>query len=294
MILKMFLLCVFPVTLTEVLSQFEQLTTSTECFFWINELSSWLIMILQKIFSAVVVNLLIIFLSMLLNFFIIKQSILTNINAELIMQNYYFRFLFIQIFLVICISSNLTAIFSNYKEGLGSIASLLMLELLKSSHYFLSYILLQSSSVNAAVIVQIEHLFQYFFELMWNKSLKKVWRRQCNRFIHWDIFFSVYINLMMIRLIYSVVFSFILILNVFTFIIFLLMQRFNIINLSTFNINIRGQLYLKALNQLFVSLYFIKICTCDLFSFTCDEDSQSTCVTQVVLILLLFVKTVVF
>ena len=160
---------------------------------------------------------------MLLNFFIVKQSILINIDAELVMQNYYFRFLFIQVFLVIYIFSSLTVIFSNYKKGLNFIASLLMLELSKSSHYFLFYMLLQSLLMSTAVIVQIKCLFQYFFELMWDRNSREGWRRQCSRFIHWGIFFPVYTNLTVIRLIYSVVFLLILILNMFTFITFLLM-----------------------------------------------------------------------
>ena len=208
---------------------------------------------------------------MLLDFFITKQVVLTNINTELIMQNYYFRFLFIQILLVICISSSLAAISSNYKEGLGS-ATLLMLELPKSSHYFLSYILLQGPLVSAATIVQTGCLFQYYFGLVWDRTPRKVWRRQCCGSVQWGTFFPMYTNLVVVGLIYFIVFSLILVLNVFTFTTFLLMQRFNIINLSTFNINTRGQLYPKALNQLFISLYFLEMCTCDLFSLTYDKN----------------------
>ena len=164
------------------------------------------------------------------------------------MQDYYFEFLFIQVFLVICISSSLAAISSNYKEGLSSVATLLMLELSKLSHYFLSYMLLQGPSMSTATIVQTRCLFQYYFELVWDRILREVWRRQCCGSVQWGTFFPMYTNLVVVRLIYSVVSSLILVLNVFTFITFLLVQRFNIVNFSAFNVNIRKQLYPKVLN----------------------------------------------
>jgi hypothetical protein len=88
----------------------------------------------------------------LLRFVVASQKVATRSAIEFLVQNYYFAFLFLHLFLNVSISSGLTAVVYQLVSNVRSISTLLAQNLPKASNYFLSYLLLQSFFVGAITL----------------------------------------------------------------------------------------------------------------------------------------------
>jgi len=78
----------------------------------------------------------------------------------------------------------------------------------------------------------------------------------------------------LLEIIYFVVSLLILLFNNFIFVLFYVVQRYNILNILKSNFDTKDLVYLEALNQLFVDLYVIKIYFIDLFSLVKDNQNR--------------------
>ena len=116
--------------------------------------------------------------------------------VELTVQNYYFAFLFVQLFLVVSISSGFSAIFNSVKN-VTSVPQLLAENIPKASNYFFSYMILQAMSVSAGALVQIWNLVSWFILApILDNTARKKWARTTNlNQMQWGTFFPVYTTL---------------------------------------------------------------------------------------------------
>lgn len=96
------------------------------------------------------------------------------------------------------------------------------------------------------------------------------------------------------KIIYSVVSPLILLFNIFTFALFYVVQRYNILNISKSNLDTRGLVYSEALNQLFVDLYVMEIYLIDLFSLVRDNQNRATYLGQAVIMIIVALLTIVY
>lgn len=106
------------------------------------------------------------------------------------MQDYYFAFLFVQIFAVISVSSSVAAVLNGLSHDIESTATLLTQSLPKASNYFFSYMLLQGLSVSASALLQLDRLFQFAFGLLVDNTARQTWERNRKPGIQWGTFFS--------------------------------------------------------------------------------------------------------
>lgn len=83
----------------------------------------------------------------------------TYSDAEYTVQNYYFAFQVIQVFLVATLGSAASALAEKVAKDPGSVTTLLSTSIPKASNFYLSYILLQGLGVFASMLVGITGLF---------------------------------------------------------------------------------------------------------------------------------------
>lgn len=125
----------------------------------------------------------------------------------LAVQNYYFAFLFMQLFLVVAIAASYSTIMENITDVI-SWPELLAQNILRSSNYFFSYMMLQAMSVSAGALVQIMGLFTWvLLAPIKDFTAQEKWARMTSlNGIQWDTFFPVYTTLASIgtSLIFSV------------------------------------------------------------------------------------------
>lgn len=121
----------------------------------------------------------------------------TRSAVELAVQNYYFAFQVIQVFLVATLGASATAVVDSVKENPASAPTLLANNIPTASTFYLSYFILQGFSVVANVLLGLVGLI--VFKLL-GKFLDNTPRKMYNRWITlsglgWGTLFPIYTNL---------------------------------------------------------------------------------------------------
>ncbi|KAI9838409.1 MAG: hypothetical protein M1838_004615 [Thelocarpon superellum] len=286
----------FPVTFTGLLSQLSYLSGLAPWLNWIGRLPTWLTSLVQGILPQLLLGILMALLPIILRFLAKQQGVQTGMGIELLVQQYYFAFSFIQIFLVVSISSGITSVITELTNDVTSAPSLLAQNLPKASNYFFSYMLLQALSVSAGALVQITSLITWFvLAPLLDSTARQKWKRQTSLpQVTWGTFFPVYTNLAAIGLIYSVISPLILIFNILTFGLFWFVYRYNTLYVTRFRFDTGGLLFPTAINQLFTGLYFMEICLIGLFFLVRNEAGQVACTGQAIIMIVVFFATALF
>ena len=187
----------FPVSFTAILSQIQTLTGTIKWLHWLAPAPKEVFSIIQGVLPQVILGLLLFLLPIILRFLAKIQGDYTGMAVELSVQKYYFAFLFVQVFLVVSISSGITTIISQITHDPQSVPAILAQNLPKASNYFFSYLLLQALSVSAGALVQIMALIEWFvLAPMLDKTARQKWHRQTSLpNMQWGTFFPVYTNL---------------------------------------------------------------------------------------------------
>ncbi|KAJ5087869.1 hypothetical protein N7456_011485 [Penicillium angulare] len=282
----------FPVAFTGLLSQLSYLEGAFSWLAWIGTLPSWFISAAQGILPALFLAILMAILPLLLRFLARKQGVHTGMAVELTVQNYYFAFLFVQLFVVVTIASSFTTIFRNVTD-VSSWSSLLADNIPKSSNYFFSYMLLQAMSVSAGALVQIFGLISWFILApILDKTARKKWARTTNlNQMQWGSFFPVYTTLACIGMIYSVIAPLILVFNVITFSLFWFVYRYNTLYVTKFRFDTGGLLFPRAINQLFTGLYIMEIALIAMFFLVEDDKGKRAAKVQGIIMVIFLAGT---
>lgn len=186
----------FPVAFTGLLSQLTYLESTFPWLSWLGSLPDWFISAIQGILPAMFLAILMAILPLILRFLSKTQGLHTGMAVELTVQNYYFAFLFVQLFLVVAISSSFSTVINNVTD-LTSWPELLAQNIPSSSNYFFSYMILQAMSVSAGALVQIFSLVSWFvLAPMLDTTARTKWARTTNlNQMQWGTFFPVYTTL---------------------------------------------------------------------------------------------------
>jgi transposase len=285
-----------PVAFIALVSQIKFLTGTLHWLDWLNNLPSFVIGIIQGVLPPALLAALLAILPLLLRFMARQQGVQTGAMAELSVQNYYFTFLFVQVFLVVSISSSITSVIGLIIKDPTYTPTLLARNLPYASNFFFNYMILQAFSVSGGALVQVGSLIGWFIMApLFDDTAREKWKRQTNlSTIKWGTFFPVYTNLAAIGIVYSVISPLILIFNVITFSLFWLIYRYNTLYVTQFKRDTGGLLFPKAINQLFVGIYFMEICMIGLFFLVRDNANKVACLPQGIIMIVITVITVIY
>lgn len=287
-------LCVMPVAFTGLLSQLDYLASIWPWLHWLKKVPMPIQGILQGVLPPALLAAITFLLPIVLERLILEQGVHTDVDAELLLQDYYFGFLFLQVFLVVSISSSVAAVLNGLGQDLESLAALIAQNLPKAGNYFFSYMLLQGLSVSAGTLLQLSRLFSFMISPLWDNTARQKWERQREPVMKWGTFFPVYTNLAAIGLVYSVVSPLILVFNIVTFSLFLVVQQYNILTVSRFDTDTGGLIYPKAIKQLFTGLYVMELYLVGLFFLVRDTQNRPACIGQATIMILVFFLTLVY
>lgn len=193
----------FPVAFTGLLSQLSYLERAFPWLAWIDRMPSWFLSAIQGILPALFLAILMALLPLILRFLSRTQGLHTGMAIELMVQNYYFAFLFVQLFLVVTIASSFSTIIDKVTD-VTSWPELLAQNIPVSSNYFFSYMILQAMSVSAGALLQIFNLVSWFILAPWLDTTGRMkWARTTNlNQMQWGTFFPVYTTLASIGMFY--------------------------------------------------------------------------------------------
>ncbi|KAL8975318.1 MAG: hypothetical protein Q9197_000443 [Variospora fuerteventurae] len=290
-----------PVGFTGILGNLEAISHKVTWLRWVQRLPETVFGLLSGVLPALLLQGLLALLPVILRFLARIQGNHTGMAVELAVQNYFFAFLFIQIFLVVSISSGFTNTIAALSENPTNVPGILAQNLPKSTNTFFNYMLLQGLSVSAGALVQLASLIKWFILApILDSTGRQKWKRQTDLTnINWGTFFPVYTNLAAIGLIYSVISPLIMVFNIITFSLFWFVYRYNTLYVTKFRFDTGGLLFPKAINQLFTGLYVMELCLIGLFFLVRDVDGAGNgvgtpCKGQAIIMVVVLILTVLY
>ncbi|KAL2005535.1 hypothetical protein VTN00DRAFT_2746 [Thermoascus crustaceus] len=190
---------VVPIALTGLLSQVVYLDGKIA---WVQRLSDsalgrmWLGLI-QGLVPQLLLSILMVLFPEILLALVRRQGQVTRSAIELSLQGHYFVFLFLQVFLVVSISSSITTVIPEVLNNLQSAPSILAKNVPKASDYFYSYLLLQAVTQCALSLRQLPNaIWQWLLMLLWAQTPRKNWSCITQRsMMRWGLVYPVFTNL---------------------------------------------------------------------------------------------------
>ncbi|BFZ58400.1 hypothetical protein PYCC9005_005462 [Savitreella phatthalungensis] len=221
----------------------------------------------------------------------------TKTVVSLVVQEMYFFFLFVQLFLVITIASSVTAFINSAVQSPTRIPQLLATNMPKAATFYFSYFVLQGLSVSSGDLAQMLTLVKRFLLApIVDSTPRQKWRR-LNRLQsqNWGTTFPSFTVLACIGMIYSVIAPLILIFVVVAFALFVLDYIYNVMFVLDFDTDTGGLSFPAALNQTFVGAYFLELILTGLFFLVRNQDGNGVpCKVQGIFAIILFGLTIVF
>ncbi|USP78203.1 hypothetical protein yc1106_05477 [Curvularia clavata] len=284
-----------PVTFTGALSQIDTLTSLLPWLGFINRLPQWVVSFVQGVLPPAFLAILFALLPIVLRFLASATGTTTLGERELLVQNFYFAFVFVQLFLVVSISTGITTAIDDLVHDPLSVPQTLARSLPKAANYFFSYMILQALSISSGTLLQIGAVVVIIFlRFMDTTPREKVSRVLQRPGINWGTMIPVYTNFGAIGLIYSVVSPLILIMMLITFCLFWFTYRYQMIYVSYAKAETNGLIFPKAVNQLFTGLYFLELCLVGLFFLQEDETGRQSCFPHAIVMIIMLIFTVLF
>ncbi|RPB00657.1 DUF221-domain-containing protein [Choiromyces venosus 120613-1] len=286
----------FPVAVVGLVSQIDYLTQTIPWLKWVDKLPNSVLGLIQGVLPPLGLAILMALLPIILRAFARLQGNHTGMAIERAVQGMYFAFLFIQIFLVVSISSGITTVFQKLADNIASAPSILAQNLPKASNFFFSYLLLQAFTVSGGAILQIGTLFvQFILSPILDSTARQKFTRATELVqMKWGTFFPVYTNLACIGIIYSIISPLILVFNICTFSLFWMVYRYNLLYVHNFRFDTGGLLFPRAINQLFTGIYVMEICLIGLFFLVRDVQGRVACFPQAIIMIVVTIFTVLY
>ncbi|KAF2103468.1 DUF221-domain-containing protein [Rhizodiscina lignyota] len=192
----------------------------------------------------------------------------THSAVELTVQNYYFAFQVIQVFLVATLGSAASSVVQSIIDDPTSVTTLLANHLPLSSNFYLSYFVLQGLGIVSGLLLGLSGLVLFYvMGKFFDKTPRKMWKRWINLSgLGWGTVFPIYTNLFVIAICYAAIAPLVLGFAAIGLYFFYFAYRYNFLFVSNAGIDTKGQVYPRALQQLFVGLYVAEVCLIGLFA----------------------------
>lgn len=291
----MVILWAIPITLTSSISNIDELV---KVFPWLKPLQANktifdAITALAGVLPTILLAILLWLVPVIMDFLARFKGAKTGAQKTEAVQMFYFIFLFVQLTLVVSISSGVYHVLNELSQNPTDIAGILAENLPSAANYFFSYMILQALSTSSGTLLQIGALIKwYIIAKFTNNTPRNKWETNTDLpNIKWGSYFPVYTNFACISLIYSVVAPVISIFAIITFSLLWAANRYSMLYVNRFTIDTGGVLYPRAINQAFTGLYVMEVCLVGLFFLVRDEQNNVATSTQAVIMIIVTILT---
>ncbi|KAF8320384.1 DUF221-domain-containing protein [Clavulina sp. PMI_390] len=291
------LLWAFPVAFVGAVSNVSALCVKFSWLHWICTLPSVVVGIISGLLPPVMLAVLMMLLPIVLRLLAKFEGIPSRSRVELSLMSRFFIFQVIHSFLIVSLSSGIINALAPLLNNPSSAANLLATNLPGASIFFLTYILLELSSV-AGGFLQIVPLIVYYVKLfLLGSTPRSVYAiKNTMRSVQWGTLFPNIALLMVVTLAYSVLQP--IINGMACVIFFLLYQLYKYLFLYQFDqpasSDTGGLFFPKAISQVFVGLYVEQVCLCALFFLQQDSHKKPSCIPEGALMIVLIIITAGF
>jgi hypothetical protein len=291
----MVILWAFPVAWTASLAQISSLIQKWPWLSFLNNIPQKVLQAIAGVLPALVLSILLALVPTILNYLAFVAGAQTGREKQKLVQNFYFAFLFVQVFLVVSISGGAFAALGAAKN-ITAIPDTLATQLPKAANYFFSYMILQALSTSSGTLLQLTTLiFWFVLPKLFDSTAREKWTRNTNLpNVAWGTYFPVYTNFACIALIYCIVSPLIIVFAIITFTLLWIANRYNMLYVSRFQLDTGGLLYPTAINQTFTGLYVMELCLVGLFFLVQDAAGNAACVPQAIIMIVVLCLTALY
>jgi hypothetical protein len=188
-------------------------------------------------------------------------------RVELFTQNAYFVFQVVQVFLVVTIASSASALVETIMKNPTGIVDLLGQRIPTVSNFYISYFIVQGLTVAAGVLSQVVGfiIFSLVYKFLAGTPRKLYTKWAGLSAISWGSTLPVFTSIAVIGITYSCIAPLVLIFATIGMSFFYLAYRYNIIFVTDSQIDTKGLIYPRALQQLMTGVYLSELCLIGLF-----------------------------
>ncbi|KAI0548543.1 DUF221-domain-containing protein [Xylaria curta] len=294
----MIILWAFPVAFTGSISQLNSLIKT---FPWLGFLTKNPVVwkaatAIAGVLPALLLALLLWLVPVVMDFLAGFKGAKTGTQKTETVQQFYFAFLFVQVFLIVSLASGVVAILEGVLNDPTGITDTLAKRLPSAADYFFSYMILQALSVSSGTLLQIGALVNwYIISRIFNNTARNKWTTNTTLpSVKWGSYFPVYTNFACIALVYSVIAPIISIFAIITFSLLWVANKYSMIYVNRLSIDTGGVLYPRALNQTFTGLYVMEIALIGLFFIQEDEKGVHACTPQAIIMIVATILTALY
>lgn len=255
-----------PVAFVGSISNIKALTEKLPWLGFLNHIPDWISGVVSGFLPTILLAVLMALLPIFLRIMAKVSGVPSGTLVEYYVQNAYFAFLVIQVFLVTTVASGAAAVIQEIINQPTSAMSLLAANLPKASNFYISYFLLQGFTIAGGALLQIVALilFHVLSTLLDNTPRKKWNRWNILGGTGWGTVFPIYTNLAVIAITYSIISPMLLVFSALAFGVVYLAYLHNLLFVTSPSEG-RGVYYPRALYQTFTGLYIGEICLLGLF-----------------------------
>ncbi|KAH8602089.1 hypothetical protein B0O99DRAFT_499765 [Bisporella sp. PMI_857] len=188
-------------------------------------------------------------------------------RVELFTQNAYFAFQVIQVFLVLSLGSVASAVVDEIRKDPGRTVTLLAERIPTVSNFYLSYFIIQGLTIASGVLSQVVGfvIFNLIYRFLAGTPRKMYMKWANLSAISWGSTLPVFTNIACIGIIYSIIAPLMLAFATIGMSFFYIAYRYNILFVTDSQIDTKGLIYPRALQQLLTGVYISELLLVGMF-----------------------------
>ena len=283
-----------PVAFVGVLSNLTYLTNKVTFLRFIYNLPNVLLGLITGLLPTVLLAVLMALLPIVLRLFAKTSGIPTTDAIDRYVQQSYFVFQVVHVFLVVTISSSVASVITLVIQNPSSAATILAANIPTASNFFFSFLALQGLSMASGILLQIVALILfYLLGTLLDNTPRKKWRRYFTLgSLSWGTVFPVFTNFVVITIVYSIIAPLILIISGLAFFMFYVAYSYTVFYVSDFPNDTGGLAFPRAIYQSFTGIYIMEVLLAALFFLAQNEAGSQSAIAQGILMCLLIVITI--
>ncbi|KAJ5782250.1 hypothetical protein N7457_004024 [Penicillium paradoxum] len=283
-----------PTAAVGAISNIDSLTNMVHFLRFINHVPSWIKGVITGLLPTILMSVLISLVPIILRL-MAKLSGAPSLSAiELIVQNWFFAFQVVQVFLVVTLASAATSVVTNIIDNPTSAASLLAKNIPRASNFYISYIILQGLSFSSGALLQIVGLIlsKVLGRLLDSTPRKMYTRWSSLAGLGWGTVYPSFTLLTVVAIVYSCIAPLVMGFGTIGLYLFYFAYRYNLLYVSNATIDTQGRCYTRALQHLTVGCYLANVCLIGLFAM--GSGANQMALGPMVLMIIFLVFTILF
>ncbi|KAH7311115.1 hypothetical protein BKA65DRAFT_163797 [Rhexocercosporidium sp. MPI-PUGE-AT-0058] len=255
-----------PAAFVGSISKITYITSTLKFLAWINDLPAVILGLITGLLPALALAMLMAVVPMIMRACARQAGVATQSRIELFVQNSYFLFQVIQVFLVMTLTSAASSVVTVLIKDPMSIRNILSTALPKASNFYISYFILQGLALSASRIVHLGGVVRHQI-MRWTGGRPRLIARRYHRLrkLHWGSVFPMFTNMGVIAISYSLIAPLILGVAALCLSLVYLTYKYNLLYIYSSSPDSRGIFYPRALKQTLTGVYLAEICMVGLF-----------------------------